>query len=87
MNTSNDIKTRRCPRLGHEVSFAYCREPAEKTPCFKTLDCWWETFDIKTFIKENYSEEVFQKLTAPPKQKVTSLLEIIKEAQDRIKKR
>ena len=87
MNTKHNKRTRRCPRLGHDVSFAYCREPGEKTPCFKMLDCWWEIFDIKAYMQENYPEEVLQKLAAPPKPKTTSLLEMIKEAQDRIKKK
>ncbi len=87
MDTVNDNKTRRCPRLGHDVKFAYCREPGEKTPCFKILDCWWETFDIKAFMQENYSEEIIQKITAPPKQKTTSLLEMIQEAEKRVNKK
>ena len=84
MDTTNDTRKRRCPRLGHEVTFAYCREPGEDTPCFKTLDCWWELFDIRTFMKENYSEEVVQKLAAPPKPKTTSLLEMIQAAEKRV---
>ena len=87
MNTTNDKKTRRCPRLGHEVTFSYCREPGEDTPCFKIIDCWWEIFDIKAFMEENYSKEVLEKLTAPPKPKAISLLEMIKEAEDRINKK
>ena len=38
---------RRCPRLGGEVAFGYCKVcGGEKTPCFKVFDCWWERFDV-----------------------------------------
>ena len=87
MNTIYDKQTRRCPRLGHDIAFAYCREPGEQTPCFKVLDCWWEIFDIKAFMEENYSEEILRKITSPPKQKTTSLLEMIQAAQKRVKKK
>jgi hypothetical protein len=87
MDTIHDSKIRRCPRLGHDITFAYCRVPGEQTPCFKILDCWWEIFDIKAFMEENYTKEVLQKISLPPKQKTTSLLEMIQEAQKRINKK
>jgi hypothetical protein len=36
----------RCRRLGHEITFAYCRRENFGKPCRLILDCWWERFDV-----------------------------------------
>jgi len=81
MITENDHRKRYCPRLGHELSFAYCREPGEKSPCTKIYDCWWQTFDIQLFIKQHYPEDVAENITNQQKTKVLSLFEMIQQAQ------
>ena len=53
----------RCPRLGGTVPFRYCLAPGEPTPCFKILDCWWETFDVVSYLKERLPEETFDRLS------------------------
>lgn len=83
MLTDHDARTRRCPMLGHEVPFSYCRQPAQEVPCRKIHDCWWETFDIKAFIENHYSKDIQTAILAPPKPKVLSLLEIIEQASRR----
>jgi hypothetical protein len=75
--------SRRCPMLGHDVPFSYCREPAQEIPCRKIYDCWWEQFDIKSFIAAHYSDEVQKAIVQPPKPKMLSLLEIIEQASRR----
>ncbi len=85
MITDNDNKNRRCPRLGSEVPFSYCRKPGEDIPCLKIFDCWWDKFDIQSFMQENYTEEILAKTKEPPKLKTTSLLEMIQQVQERIK--
>ncbi len=71
----------RCPRLGHQISFSYCRNESRELPCFKTLDCWYSHFDVHTFFKTQLSgdefEKAFQKKTKP---KVASLFELIEQA-------
>ena len=67
--------------LGHEVGFDYCRNPGSDKPCRKIFDCWYDKFDVVTFIKQNYGEEMIAKLNAPPKPKILSLLELIEQAQ------
>jgi len=50
-------------------------------PCVKVVDCWWETFDIVRYLKDNLSDEQFQQLTTKqPKPKIASLVEIIEQA-------
>ena len=69
--------------LGHHLGFSYCRTMNESLPCSKILDCWFETFAVQEFIEQNYTEEERQKIFAPPKPKITSLLEAIEKAKNR----
>ena len=76
---------RRCPRLGGPVPFNYCMVIGEdKQPCFKVVDCWWETFDIVRYLQDNLPEDLFNRLmTARPRPKIASLVELIEQAKSR----
>jgi len=73
-----------CRRLGHFLSFKYCRAEKQGLPCAKIIDCWQDKIPIQDFINENYSKEETAYLFEPPPPKITSLLEIIKRAQDNV---
>lgn len=47
----------RCPSLGGEVPFQYCRKLNEGSPCKRLPVCWAEKFDIFGYIKRFYSPE------------------------------
>ena len=82
MNSSNNPLERRCPRLGGPVSFSYCTqcEPSQQ-PCFKIIDCWWETFDVVRYLKDHLPAEQFDQLAAAtPRPKIASLVELIDKA-------
>ena len=81
MIEQHDDKTRRCPMLGHEISFAYCRQPGREIPCPRIQDCWWERFDIQGFLRAHYSAEEIAEMLRPRQPKVATLLEIIQKAQ------
>ncbi|KJS31561.1 MAG: hypothetical protein VR64_10970 [Desulfatitalea sp. BRH_c12] len=84
--TEYDDKQRRCPRLGSVVSFHYCRTVGD-APCFKVLDCWWERFDVAACLRECLSPEAFARLAAAgPPDKVTSLVDLIRQARERVEK-
>lgn len=71
----------RCPRLGHQINFTYCRSENNGLPCFKTLDCWHHYFDVHTFIKEALSPEEFKRIFLSPSQpKIFSLMDLIAQA-------
>ena len=80
---AHDDRRRRCPRLGHEIAFGYCRPTENDTPCRKILDCWFETFDVAQWARENLPAEVLEQLAQPPKPKMLSLMELIAQAQKR----
>ena len=80
-----DKLARRCPRLGSEVAFEYClKHAADKGPCFKICDCWWERFDVVDYLNRTLGSDVVEKLQASkPPPKVASLVELIQQAQER----
>jgi len=77
---AHDHRSRRCPMLGHPVAFSYCRTPGSDRPCRKIFDCWWEAFDVEAFIRSCYGEDRIAEITAPPKGKMLSLVELIEQA-------
>ena len=69
------------------MTFGYCRQETGGRPCRLILDCWWERFDVRGFLEANLPAEMMSQVekasTAPPPSKVLSLLEIIRQAQER----
>ncbi len=78
--TAHDHRTRRCPMLGHDVPFSYCRAPGRPLPCSRVGDCWWQTFDVQGFIRSHYSDEDIRQILAPPTDKRASIAELIEKA-------
>lgn len=83
MKNKPDQFQRRCPRLGGPVEFSYCRTCEDQNrPCFKIFDCWWEYFDVVTYMKKNLDKEEFSRLAQKKiKPKVVSIIEMIQEIQ------
>lgn len=86
----NEIKEdrlqRRCPKLGHQIDFGYCRRENKGNPCGKALDCWFEIFDVVGFFRPRLTEAQWRQYfagAAPPK--VLSLLDLIEQAKARQK--
>jgi hypothetical protein len=69
-----------CRRLGHDVDFAYCRVASEGIPCFKILDCWFERFDVQTFMKTWYSPQELASILTGPCHKIATLYDLIEKA-------
>jgi len=81
MTPEHDARERRCPRLGHEVRFAYCRTQAHNSLCSRICDCWWEQFDVERFLRDTGKAEQLDRLLADSaKPKVLSLVELIDQA-------
>lgn len=88
MIEEKDNETLRCRRLGHEVSFRYCRHEGQSGPCHLVLNCWWERFDVQSFVHQNYPPDVANTIESagenPPRPKILSLVEMIEQARQRI---
>jgi hypothetical protein len=76
----------RCPRLGQQIHFSYCRQENMGLPCFKTLDCWYIHFHVVEYLRQELSasqwQETFEK---PPTPKILSLAELLEKAQKKAK--
>jgi hypothetical protein len=78
----------RCRRLGHEVAFGYCRQETGGQPCRLILDCWWERFDVRSFLQAHLPQETMAQVeraaVSPPPAKVLSLVEMIQQAKEQL---
>jgi hypothetical protein len=71
-----------CRKLGHYVQFKYCRTVADRLPCSMIQDCWFEIIPVQEYLQRNFSEEELTKIFNPPKNKVSSLIDMIEKAKN-----
>jgi hypothetical protein len=81
--SKNDDRLIRCPRLGGEVTFAYCRQENNSLPCPRTLRCWQVYFPVEAYLREILTVDEWTRcFETPPKDKITTIFEIV----DKLKK-
>ena len=76
----HDEKTMRCPRVGGEVTFRFCRFENNMLPCRFIAGCWQSQMDIAAFLEAHYSEDELNRIFAPPKPKIESLVGLMERA-------
>ncbi|MFC1523206.1 hypothetical protein ACFL6N_00305 [Thermodesulfobacteriota bacterium] len=68
----------RCPKLGHQIYFGYCRRENMGIPCMKTLDCWYPHFPVVDFLRRELTPDEWKDAFEQPlKPKMVSLVEIL----------
>jgi hypothetical protein len=77
---AHDNRESYCRMLGHAVPFSYCRQVSEGLPCRLLADCWYTQFDAVAWMRERFTSEQIARITAPPRPKIHSLLELIERA-------
>ncbi|HDP24081.1 MAG TPA: hypothetical protein ENN34_01425 [Deltaproteobacteria bacterium] len=80
--TDYDHLSIRCPMLGHPVPFSYCRSLNAALPCRKILDCWFQHFDVISFVETMFTPEEIASFLSPPQPKINQLLELIEKARN-----
>ncbi len=71
----------RCPRLGGQITFEYCRIENQGQPCPRALTCWNFHFNVEDYFRGCMSTEQFEFcFNAPIKPKMVSLLELVEKA-------
>ena len=81
MKTEHDHKLIRCPKLGDEMTFAYCLREAGDLPCARIIQCWFRSFDVASFLMNRLTGDEWMRFTGvPPGNKVVSLIEIIEKS-------
>lgn len=79
--SDNDARSTRCRRLGHAVTFGYCRTQEGDSVCPHVLDCWRETFDVRSFLAEHLPEDELGRMCDSfARGKVVSLIELAQQA-------
>jgi len=81
MIEEHDALIMRCPQLGGEVPFRFCRIVNEDLPCRRIIICWEFRIEIPKFLGENYSFDQIQRALAPPtKTRIETILELVEKA-------
>jgi hypothetical protein len=81
MKTDHDDQLIRCPKLGDEMTFAYCLQESGELPCTRIVRCWSLSFDVESFLKEKLTAQQWDSfVNSQPGDKVTSLIELIAAA-------
>ncbi len=75
-----DDKTIRCPRVGGEVNFRFCRFENNMLPCRWIVGCWEMRMDMNKFMTDHYSKEEMDRIFTPPRPKIESLLNLVEKA-------
>jgi hypothetical protein len=84
MNSEFEKKLMRCPRLGHEITFSYCLEESVDLPCSRIVGCWSSFFDVEALLRNELPPDLWEKfVNSQPKDKVTSIIELIEKARVR----
>jgi hypothetical protein len=75
----------RCPRLGHEVTLAYCYRTPEGRPCGRLFLCWEGRLPrLRSVVARLLTpEEWRQCFEAPPSPKVATLVDLIQKVRER----
>lgn len=77
----HDEKEIRCPKLGHQITFSYCRIAENNLPCSHAIQCWEVCLPAREYFRTFLSAEQWdQCFERPPKHKLVSLVELIEQA-------
>lgn len=80
-NLPADTVQVRCPRLGHQISFSYCRTENFGLPCPRIIVCWQSLFTVEAYLRRELTPEQWRDAFDKPAQhKVLTLLELIEQA-------
>ncbi|MDP8235961.1 MAG: hypothetical protein P9M08_06235 [Candidatus Erginobacter occultus] len=72
-----------CRKLGHYLTFRYCRTERDGLPCGKIKDCWFDKIPIGDYLRDNYSPGELARIIGPPPAKAATLVELIERARRR----
>jgi hypothetical protein len=85
MDKSYDSREIYCRKLGHYLTFRYCRSERDGLPCGKITDCWFDKIPIGEYLRDNYSPGELAGSIGPPPAKAATLVAMIEQARRRMK--
>jgi hypothetical protein len=76
----------RCPKLGGEVTFRYCRVEGGELPCMRIVACWQRCIPVADYLREILSPEQLERFAGQrPKERIATLVELIEAAKNDIR--
>ena len=76
-----DHVTVRCPKLGSEVSFGYCRVVSSGLPCERALGCFAGRLPVEEYFRRVLREETYERcFCSPPADRYGGLLAAVDRA-------
>ncbi len=76
MEKYNDLEIR-CPRLGGEVTFAYCMQERGTLPCPRIITCWERYFPVEAYLKKTLTpQEQDLCFNQPPRDKIVTIFDV-----------
>ncbi len=78
-----DSYEKRCPILGHQIQFSYCRQSEEEKPCSRILSCWSNSLPIHTYISKFFGPDDIQRLKIIPKNKMYTIIDLINKIKEK----
>jgi hypothetical protein len=74
----------RCPKLGGQVTFAYCLKEAIELPCARIINCWRPYFPVEKYLHNRLTPEDWERcFKRNPKEKISTLIELIEAAKNK----
>ena len=58
----------RCPKLGGQVTFAYCLKEAVELPCPRIINCWQPYFPVEDYIRKRLTDADWDYLASLPEE-------------------
>lgn len=75
----------RCPKLGGQVTFSYCRREGGRLPCQRALVCWQVFFPVEAYFKARMTDDDWHRcFLTSAKPRIDTLLECIEAAKKRV---
>ncbi len=69
------------PQAGRGAPFTYCLQEAGDLPCHRIVVCWQAFFPVEAYLRKKLSPKRWNEFAdRKPKEKITSLIELIEEA-------
>jgi hypothetical protein len=71
----------RCPKLGSEVTFGYCRTVASELPCERALGCFEGQLPVEPYFRRVLHEQTYERcFRSPPPDRYGALLDTVDKA-------
>lgn len=75
----------RCPRLGGEVTFGYCRQMNDGLPCNRALICFEMKLPVEQYFRAVLKEETFYRIFLEPDMgRYEKFLKTVSDAKERV---